>query len=553
MALSRDVYREFEDVVGKRYISDDPALLDSYSYLLSHTSLHMGPFYDTYTPRGDAVLLPACTEEVQAIVKLCNKHGLRVKASSTFWGAMGYPSYDNTIQLDMRRMDKILEIDEKNMYAIVEPHVIGATLQAEAMKRGLNAHIHGPGCSCSCLASATSYGGMGPDGIFLGVGTENMLGVEWVMPDGEILRTGSLGSGMGWFYGEGPGPSTRALVRGAYGGKGAMGVFTRCALKLSPWPGPTSLPVEGIVPAYRAVLPDNFRGYTLAFPSWQAFADGAYKIWDAGIGYIAHRQFNMFGRDLKMGMIKVLTDPTKTLGDLEEILKDPEVQKANETMMRDFQFVLVGQTQRDIEWQDKALDAILASTGGWKVAAMEEPDIKNWALLYMLRLGHKNLNLVYAGGYDGCFGLAGPPDYGTQFVEEASEFKKEWEKKGDIVDAGGDCMMGGIATMGGGATVVWENFTCFDPYSKESTDGTWDFFEATSKYGISRGWGAGMERTNAVARGGDGRATPKEVREQMMGSSRQPSTWRYHKKIQEIFDPNTLGDAYYQVLSEMTE
>ena len=42
-------------------------------------------------------------------------------------------------------MDRILEIDEKNMFAVIEPYVIGATLQAEVMKVGLNTHIIGAG------------------------------------------------------------------------------------------------------------------------------------------------------------------------------------------------------------------------------------------------------------------------------------------------------------------------------------------------------------------------------------------------------------------------
>jgi len=136
---------------------------------------------------------------------------------------MGYPSYDNTIQLDMMRMNRILEIDEKNMFAVVEPGVTYATLQAEAMKVGLNTHIIGAGASCSPLASATSYGGLGPDSLFMGTSNENMLGLEWVMPNGDIMKTGSLGSGAGWFCGEGPGPSIRGVVRGTSGAKGGMG------------------------------------------------------------------------------------------------------------------------------------------------------------------------------------------------------------------------------------------------------------------------------------------------------------------------------------------
>jgi glycolate oxidase len=327
MTLPKHVYLALEDIVGARNISNDPAVLDSYRYSLAHTAIHLGPFFNTYTPRGAAVLMPGSTEEVQAIVKLCNKYRIRFKASSTFWSAQGYPSEDNTIQLDMRRMDQILEIDEKNMFAVIEPGVIGATLQAEVMKVGLNSHIPGSGCSCSPLASATSYFGSGPSNLYGGNYYDNLLGVEWVMPTGEILRTGSLGSGSSWFCGEGPGPSMKGVFRGFLGAKGSMGVFTKCAIKLFAWPGPDKLPVEGVVPAYKVSLPDNFKAYTVAFPSWKAWADAAHMIWDTGIGYLAHRQFNMFGRDLKYAMVKILTDPTKTLGDLEQILEDPEVQE----------------------------------------------------------------------------------------------------------------------------------------------------------------------------------------------------------------------------------
>ena len=460
---------------------------------------------------------------------------------------MGYPNDENTIQLDMRRMDRVLEIDEKNMFAIIEPNVIGAVLQAEAMKVGLNTHIIGAGSSCSPLASATSFAGAGPSGMFMGGHGENMLGLEWVMPDGELLRTGSLGAGLGWFCGEGPGPSVRSIIRGGLGTQGALGVFTKIAIKLFPWPGPARLPVEGIVPAYKVPMPDNFRTYTLSFPTWQAWADACYKIWDAEIGYIGHRQFSMFGRDLKWAMVKILTDPTKTLYDLEELMQDPEVVRITEDMKRDFQLVLAGMTLRDIEWQDKALDKILTETGGWKSAAMLDPDITDWSFLYLVRLGHKNLNLVYGGGYDGCFGLQGNPDFGTQYIEEVTEFKRQWEEKGNIAAAGGDCAMGGIGVMGGGGATVWENFAHFDPHDKASTEGTLEFFNASSAYGVKRGWGPGMEKQNDSARWTDGKTTPKEIRDKLL-SGGQSSVFRYQRRIKETFDPNDLGDTYYRTL-----
>ena len=45
---------------------------------------------------------------------------------------------------------------------------------------------------------------------------------------------------------------------------------------------------------------------------------------------------------------------------------------------------------------------------------MDEPAIRDWVLLLLIRLGHKNLNLVFGGGYDGAFGLLGPIDFGAQ-------------------------------------------------------------------------------------------------------------------------------------------
>jgi hypothetical protein len=550
MAITREAYRALEDIVGPDYISDDPMLLDTYIYPQNATSVHLGPYYHVYTPRAGAVTLPATVEEVQAIVKLCNKFKLKFKASSSYWGGMGYPSHENAIMLDMRRFNRIWQIDEKNNFAVIEPFVIGATLQAEAMKVGLNTHIIGAGASCSPLASAVGFAGAGPDSVYMAKGGENLLGGEWVMPNGELVRTGSLGAGAGWFSGEGPGPGVRGIIRGGLGTRGSLGVFTKIAVKLYPWPGPATLPVKGTVPAYRTELPKTLTVHSLAFPSWEAWAASAYKIWNAEIGYVVHRQYNMFGRDLKLATVKILNDPNATLSDLEELLKDPEIKKQNDEMWYDYECVMAGMTERDIEWQEKALDEILAETGGRRTPAMEEPDMKNYSLLYMIRLGHKSLNLVFGGGYDGSFCQFGTPDFVINYAKEGSAMKSEWEKKGMMASAGGDCGMGGIGGMGGGGMTGLENFVHFDPYSKESTEGAKEYFDAAMAKGAQMGIGGGIESTNVLARGPDGRAVPQEVRNKAFGSTRQPAVFRYQQKIREAINPNDLGDAYYMNIDD---
>jgi hypothetical protein len=111
-------------------------------------------------------------------------------------------------------------------------------------------------------------------------------------------------------------------------------------------------------------------------------------------------------------------------------------------------------------------------------------------------------------------------------------------------------MMGGLGGNGGGAYVMWENFTCWDPHDKASVDGTFEFFENSDKFAVEKKFGKGMERANAIVRGADGRETPKEKREQILSQSPQAFVLRYQRKIREAFNPNDLGDAHYMTLDE---
>ena len=119
MAMDIEMYKKFEAIVGKRNITRDPALLESYRVIPAQSSDHRGPTL-VKTPTPQAVILPETTEEVQAIVRLCNEYGIQFKASTTFWSVMGYIGSDLSVQLDLRRMKKF-EIDAKNQYAVLEP------------------------------------------------------------------------------------------------------------------------------------------------------------------------------------------------------------------------------------------------------------------------------------------------------------------------------------------------------------------------------------------------------------------------------------------------
>ena len=238
-----EAYRALEDIVGADNVSRDAAVLDGYAF--QWLAELVRPDQSHYMPRPAAVVLPGSTEEVQAIVRLANKYGLKVKPHGTGWYHWSGPIKDEdaTLQLDMRRMDAIVEIDEQNMYAVVEPYVIAAQLQAEILPLGLNLNIPGVGCSSSIVASACAYHGAGPDTYFMGGNAENVLGMEWVTPEGEIVRTGSLGSGDGWFCSEGPGPSRARHLPGHARQSRRPGRVHQVRRQARPAPGPDG--VEG--------------------------------------------------------------------------------------------------------------------------------------------------------------------------------------------------------------------------------------------------------------------------------------------------------------------
>jgi hypothetical protein len=290
-----------------------------------------------------------------------------------------------------------------------------------------------------------------------------------VTPAGEIVRTGSLSSDCGWFCGEGPGPSARAITRGTLGTRGGLGVFTKCAVKLGPWEGPPVLEPMGKPPAYRLPIPDNFRVYTVGTPSFEALADIYYEIYDNAIGYIFHRQFNLAGADLAPAFWLMYNDATKTLSDVPTLAADPEVKELTEELRISFQLILQGRSNDDIELQDKILDAILEEVGGWKVERFCEQDMAEFTNLYLQRLGHKHINFVWAGGYIGSWMQFGTPDWVKGYVPVAKGGLDRDAADGKLVQCGGDAMMGsGSGIPLGGATGL-EQFVSYDPDDYEST------------------------------------------------------------------------------------
>jgi glycolate oxidase len=415
MVMKKEQYSAFEDIVGPENISEDPVILDS----LSWRSGMMSPSQE-FNPRWGAMILPQNTAEVQAIVRLCNKFKIQFKASSTGWGVYCDPKGPDVIKLDLRRMDKIIEINEKNMYAVVEPYVISAQLQAELMKRGLNCNINGAGSITSAMPLA-AHEGIGHMSQAYSFGERNLLAVEWVTPEGDIVKIGSLGTLGEWFSGDGPGPSLKGIIRGNVVPLGGLGVFTKAATKVYHWPGPATFNLGGYSPNYApSELPVNLLIRFLYFPTEEGRGAAIRQIGESEIGLV------LMGFNAQMVASNIATSNEEEIQLAEQFLK--------EVNGPGFALAIAGNSARDFTFKKKVLEQILQETNGKSLKYVEDNPVVQGS--YLWRCIRVTASIRETFRATGTFGgeVFGTDAYNVQsnFIQHSVKDKSDLIQKGLI-------------------------------------------------------------------------------------------------------------------------
>lgn len=348
--ITADEEKQLCDIVGPEWVSTDPCMMDTYAFYMNPEMLNREG--GRWLPRPAVVVMPDGTEQVSAVVRLCNRLGLMVKPISTGFGTWAAVSRDRVIVLDLKRMDRIIDIDVKNQIALIEPYVKAIVLQTELFKQGLNVHVVSCGGNHSILASVTSGWGTGTTGPSMGHSSRNLLGVEWVLPTGDVLTLGSAGEGAGWFSADGPGPSLRGIVRGNFGALGSLGVFTKCAVKLYKWDGPAELSFEGCSPHYLIKdLPSNVGLFAIPLPSIEALTELGYKLGEAEISYA----------DFRLPAFMAVLGVTDHNAALKKIWESGLFQRLTTYGLI---VAVVGYSQREYDWRIKALKEILKEVNG---------------------------------------------------------------------------------------------------------------------------------------------------------------------------------------------
>lgn len=297
MEFPKVIYHSLESIVGVEYISNDPSICKAYS----RGGFGMGLF-DRGSISPACVVLPKNTEQIQAIVRLANRYKFPFIPVSTFFIGFCSPLRPNTVIIDPKRMDKCL-IDVENMYATVESYVTYSQLQCEAMKHGLFVPSTLAGAQISVLANHIAFG-IPVTAHRTGIANRRLMAIEWVLPDGEIVKTGSaISSSDEYFWGEGPGPDLRGLGRG-YFSTGGMGFVTKVSVKLFPLPKSYTPEPFGVSPNTTFSLPsDRFRWYILNYPTPEAAVDAMVEIGRAEIGTVCMRVQSLW-RDLRRATSK---------------------------------------------------------------------------------------------------------------------------------------------------------------------------------------------------------------------------------------------------------
>jgi len=176
----------------------------------------------------DAVVFPGTTQEVSGILKIANRDKIPViprGAGTGFTG--GSLPVQGGIVLVMTRMNRIIEIDTDNLVAVVEPGVVTGKFQKEVAKFGLFYPPDPASLEYSTLGGNVAECSGGPRAVKYGVTRDYVLGLEAVLPTGEIIHTGArtVKSVAGYEL-------TRLLV----GSEGTLAVITKVILRLIPMP-----------------------------------------------------------------------------------------------------------------------------------------------------------------------------------------------------------------------------------------------------------------------------------------------------------------------------
>ena len=216
--ISDSIRTRLSEIVGSEHIYSDSD--SKFVYSKDYT--------ENLSFEPDIIVKPSSAKEVSEIIKLANELLIPVipRGGGTGLSGGALPIFGG-ICISMERFKKIIEIDEENLQAIVEPGVITQVLQDECEKVGLYYPPDPASKGSSFLGGNLAECSGGPRAVKYGVTKDYVLGIEFVSPTGEIVNAGGrvLKNVSGYNL-------TQLII----GSEGTLGIITKIFLKLIPMP-----------------------------------------------------------------------------------------------------------------------------------------------------------------------------------------------------------------------------------------------------------------------------------------------------------------------------
>ncbi len=243
--LSQDIKSQFIDIVGAKRFLEDPESIISYSYdgFIAEAS-------------ADAVLFPISTLEVSQIMKIAHHYKIPVTARGAGTNLSGGSiPFHKGIVLCFMKMNRIIEVNTKDRYAIVQPGVINGDLQKVLEDKNFFYPPDPSSFNISTIGGNVSENAGGPRCLKYGVTADYILGLEVVLASGKIIKTGSrnIKDVTGYRLG--------SLFCGA---EGTLGIVTEIILRVLP-------------------KPESFRTVLVTYDDLEASANTVTDIIGAGI------------------------------------------------------------------------------------------------------------------------------------------------------------------------------------------------------------------------------------------------------------------------------
>ncbi len=205
------VIRDLEAIVGQGSVLFDTVSLSHYEYDAS-----------LFKARPRAIAFATDTEQVAQLVKYANEHSIPYVARGSGTNLSGGTILKDGLIIEMRRMDKILDIDVDNMTALVEPGVFNLTLQNALAPYGFYYAPDPASQKVSTLGGNVGENSGGPKCLKYGVTSNHILGMEVVLSNGEVT----------WIGGSAPDTPGADVLGLLIGSEGTLGVATKILVRI---------------------------------------------------------------------------------------------------------------------------------------------------------------------------------------------------------------------------------------------------------------------------------------------------------------------------------